>query len=286
MPGEQRVTSRAVEDELDAIVQGIVESSEPGACSWRDRVRANLVITGAAGAGKTRAASAYAEKLYAAGVVSSPVVRYVDRGGLIGVNGRHTVDRTRGALLAAKNGVLVVDAPGDLGRPGDPAGATALETLYRWMSVEPGHPAVVLTDYPQPMAQLFAAHGRLVPRFLNRVEIPQPTSLLMWEAFSAHLTEMHLVTEPGVEALFRGAIDDLATTRTDDGRNRLDAAGNFRLARSVADAAARHRAAQALRSPARVVDLKEVERLWREELTLVRVDDVRAAIAERAWTSR
>ena len=117
----------------------------------------NMVFSGNPGTGKTTVAKLVGEIFYNLGILSSNIVKVVERSDLVGKYIGHTEANTKKAIEEAMGGVLFVDEAYQLSsREGNDFGKQAIETLLTAME-----------NYRENMIFIFAGYTNEMEQFLD-----------------------------------------------------------------------------------------------------------------------
>jgi hypothetical protein len=166
-----------VQDQLRGVL-AILEAErgrERGGWSVRRRAWKNLVFTGGAGSGKSRAAAAVARAYYGLGLLASERVHEIAAVDLSGVEAAETGTLMGKAFKHAAGGVLMINGAGDwYGLPG--RGEQASRQLYmqltEYRDLQAAQIAVILTGEKEPLLEWLHGYPQLAARFLAVVDFP------------------------------------------------------------------------------------------------------------------
>jgi hypothetical protein len=166
-----------VQDQLRGVL-AILEAEagrERGGWLVRRRAWKNLVFTGGAGSGKSRAAAAVARAYYGLGLLASERVHEIAAVDLLGAGSAETGTLMGEAFRHADGGVLVVNGVGEwFGLPG--RGQQASRQLYmlltEYRDLQAAQIAVILTGVKDPLLQWLHGYPQLAARFLAVVDFP------------------------------------------------------------------------------------------------------------------
>jgi hypothetical protein len=190
----------------------------------------HLVFTGNPGTGKTTVARLVAELYRSLGVVSRGHLVETDRSGLVAGYVGQTAERTREVVDEALDGVLLIDEAYALSRSEDGRdfGREAIDTLVKLMEDHRDRLVVIVTGYPEEMAEFVGSNPGLASRFPRTIHFPDLTTDELVDV--AH----HVAARHG----YRWSPEAIAALQADlAGRPRGLGFGNARLVRNLFEAA-------------------------------------------------
>jgi hypothetical protein len=194
----------------------------------------HLVFTGNPGTGKTTVARLVAELYRSLGVVTRGHLVETDRSGLVAGYVGQTAERTREVVERALDGVLLIDEAYALvrGDDGRDYGREAIDTLVKLMEDHRDRLVVIVTGYPDEMAELIGSNPGLTSRFPRTIHFPDLTTDEL-VAVAHHVAARHG---------YRWSEEAAAILHEElSGRPRGLGFGNARLVRNLFEAAvARH----------------------------------------------
>lgn len=131
-------------------------------------VGGHMVFLGNPGTGKTSIAQLIGKMYYAAGVLPSPKVVEVGRGGLVGEYVGQTAPKVNAAVDRAMGGVLFIDEAYNLAN--DTYGKEAIETLMMRMEADRGKFVVIAAGYDKNMDDFLSSNPGLRSRFQQNIK--------------------------------------------------------------------------------------------------------------------
>jgi len=166
-----------VQDQLRGVL-AILEAErgrERGGWSVRRRAWKNLVFTGGAGSGKSRAGAAVARAYCGLGLLASERVHEIAAVDLSGASAAETGTLMGKAFEHAAGGVLMINGAGDwhgLTGRGQLASRQLYMQLTEYRDVRAAKIAVILTGEKDPLLKWLHGYPQLAARFLAVVDFP------------------------------------------------------------------------------------------------------------------
>ncbi|HEX9767491.1 MAG TPA: AAA family ATPase [Nitriliruptorales bacterium] len=189
----------------------------------------HAVFVGNPGTGKTTVARLLGELYAAYGVVESGHLVETDRSGLVAEYVGQTAIKTRKAIDAALDGILLIDEAYALARggPGD-FGKESIDALVKAMEDNRDRLVIVAAGYPEPMAQFLSANPGLSSRFATIIPFPDYTDHELAEIFELMAVGSDYLLDDEARAALPGVFADMTRGPT---------FGNARAARNLFEAA-------------------------------------------------
>ena len=255
-------------------------------------INANMRLTGPPGTGKTTVLKSYARRLAAAGIVREPEPIIITASDLISPNIGATAGKTAEQLLKARGHVLGIDEAYSIVKGSrdsdsnvDAMGLDAIDQIVSMSETLIGELVIVLLGYEDEINRLLETNEGLKGRFprsivFNSFTLEQFATVTRLEAENQGLQ----LSDEAFEFLSdpHGPAGVLLHESNSRGRSLMDALGNGRFARNVAERAQEEldvRNSRFLRDrgfdPG---DQDSYNELTNDQATMLLVDDVKSAL--------
>ena len=237
------------------------------------RINLHAVLTGNPGTGKTTVAKMLGQIYHKMGLLSKGHVHEVDRAEIVGEYIGQTAPKVKEAIKKAAGGILFIDEAYSLARSKEDYkdyGREVIEILIKEMSDGAAGIAVIVAGYPEEMKTFLDSNPGLKSRFNMTYEFPDylPQELMEIARYSAANRKVQFAEE---------AFTFLYEKLVEVYRTRDRSFGNARLVNSLIDEAK-------MNMGLRVIQTADLSTLTDEELSLVKLEDVKKIYGETERT--
>ena len=235
------------------------------------KVSYHLVFYGSPGTGKTTVARIVGRIYKDLGVLKRGHTVETDRAGLCGQYVGQTGPKTDSVINKALDGVLFIDEAYSLvpeGGSGNDYGQEAISTILKRMEDYRDRLVVIVAGYKGEMQRFIDSNPGLQSRFNRYIDFPDYTGGELSQIFKMYMKKNQYTLSADAEKYLKERFD-YAVAHKD--RN----FGNARYARNVFEKSIQAQAN-------RLADEKDLDKLSKDKLTELTVDDLKGGFASRA----
>jgi SpoVK/Ycf46/Vps4 family AAA+-type ATPase len=228
------------------------------------KINLHAVLTGNPGTGKTTVAKMLGKIYHKMGLLSKGHVHEVDRAELVGEYIGQTAPKVKEAIKKAAGGILFIDEAYALARNKEDYkdyGREVVEILIKEMSDGAAGIAVIVAGYPDEMRTFLDSNPGLKSRFNMNYDFPDylPQELMEIARYSAQQRKVNF-NDDAFSFLYEKLVEAY--------RTRDRSFGNARYVNSLIDEAK-------MNMGLRIVQTVDLNTVTDEELSLVRIEDVK-----------
>ena len=235
------------------------------------KVSYHLVFYGSPGTGKTTVARIVGRIYKDLGVLKRGHTVETDRAGLCGQYVGQTGPKTDSVIAKALDGVLFIDEAYSLvpeGGSGNDYGQEAISTILKRMEDYRDRLVVIVAGYKGEMQRFIDSNPGLQSRFNRYIDFPDYTGGELSQIFKMYMKKNQYTLSADAEKYLKERFD-YAVAHKD--RN----FGNARYARNVFEKSIQAQAN-------RLANEKDLDKLGKDKLTELTVDDLKGGFASRA----
>ena len=235
------------------------------------KVSYHLVFYGSPGTGKTTVARIVGRIYKDLGVLKKGHTVETDRAGLCGQYVGQTGPKTDSVIAKALDGVLFIDEAYSLvpeGGSGNDYGQEAISTILKRMEDYRDRLVVIVAGYKGEMQRFIDSNPGLQSRFNRYIDFPDYTGGELSQIFKMYMKKNQYTLSADAEKYLKERFD-YAVAHKD--RN----FGNARYARNVFEKSIQAQAN-------RLANEKDLDKLGKDKLTELTVDDLKGGFASRA----
>ena len=235
------------------------------------KVSYHLVFYGSPGTGKTTVARIVGRIYKDLGVLKRGHTVETDRAGLCGQYVGQTGPKTDSVIAKALDGVLFIDEAYSLvpeGGSGNDYGQEAISTILKRMEDYRDRLVVIVAGYKGEMQRFIDSNPGLQSRFNRYIDFPDYTGGELSQIFKMYMKKNQYTLSADAEKYLKERFDDAVAHKD---RN----FGNARYARNVFEKSIQAQAN-------RLANEKDLDKLSKDKLTELTVDDLKGGFASRA----